>query len=381
MDVIQSGNGPESWAVEPVKQLKPYMPGKPISELEREYGIKNIIKLASNENPMGASPSAIAVMQEALTDLWLYPDGGGFALRSALADMHHVDPGTITLGNGSNDTLALMAEAFLGPGREAVFSEYAFAVYPIVTQATGATARIAPANASDDAQPLGHDLSAMLALVNENTRIVFIANPNNPTGTWLEKDDLYRFVRAIPEQTLVVIDEAYYEYGRPLGLPDASRWLREFPNLVVSRTFSKAYGLAGARVGYSLSSKAVAGLLGRLRQPFNVNSLALLGAEAALADQSFIKASVELNTRGIRQLRKGLSAMGINCPPSAGNFVLADIAGDAESYNQSLLKKGIIVRPVANYGLPAHLRITAGTEDQNQRFLEAMREVHELHAA
>jgi histidinol-phosphate aminotransferase len=372
---------PELRALECVRKLKPYLPGKPISELEREYGVSNIIKLASNENPLGASPLALQAMRAELDHLWLYPDGGGFALREKLAALHNVSASQVTLGNGSNDTLALLAESFLGAGREAVFSRYAFAVYPIITQATGATARVASARPASDEQALGHDLEAMLALVNRHTRLVFIANPNNPTGSWLMEPELRGFIEAVPGDTVVVVDEAYYEYGRPLGLPDASQWLHEYPNLVVSRTFSKAYGLAGVRVGYCLSSPAIAGLLGRLRQPFNVNSLALAGAEAALGDQGFIQRSVAANSAGLVQLTSGLQGLGYRPAASAGNFVLVDMGAPAAAINEGLLRRGVIVRPVANYGLPQHLRITIGTEAQNQRLLDALAEVQKAHVA
>jgi histidinol-phosphate aminotransferase len=366
--------GPEHWAVPGVRELKPYLPGKPISELAREYGLDDIVKLASNENPLGASPAALEAMRGELEDLWLYPDGGGYALRAALAAHHDTEAERITLGNGSNDVLVLLAETFLAPGREAVFSEYCFAVYPIATQAAGATARIAPANPQDHPRPLGHDLEAMLALVNERTRIVFIANPNNPTGSWVEGVELRAFLEAVPRDVLVVVDEAYHEYGQVLGLPDASRWLDDFPNLVVSRTFSKAYGLAGIRVGYCLSSPEVAGLLNRLRQPFNVNSLALVGAEAALGDRAFLERSVALNTAELERVGDGLAALGLAALPSAGNFVLVDLGRPAQAVYEALLLRGVITRPVGNYGLDEHLRITVGTEAQNARMLEALAE-------
>ena len=268
--ILTGGCDAVAHAVESVATLQPYLPGKPISELEREYGIDNIIKLASNENPLGASPRAVEAMQAGLGEMALYPDGGGFALRTALGEKHGVDADCVTLGNGSNDVLVLLAETFLQPGTEAVFSQYCFAVYPIATHAAGATPREAPALPAGHEQALGHDLAAMRALVNERTRIVFVANPNNPTGNWLEPDELEGFIADLPSDVLVVVDEAYHEYALALGLGDASQWLGRYPNLVVCRTFSKAYGLAGIRVGYCLSSPEVAGLLNRLRQPFNV---------------------------------------------------------------------------------------------------------------
>ncbi len=368
---------PASHAVAGVSGLKPYEPGKPISELEREYGVSDVLKLASNENPLGVSPAARAAMAGQLDDLWLYPDGGGFDLRRALAARHGVEPACITLGNGSNDVLVLLAETFLAPGRSAVFSQYAFAVYPIATHATGAEARIVPALSQDARQPLGHDLDAMAAAVDDDTRLVFVANPNNPTGTWVGADALRRFLADVPADVVVVVDEAYFEYAQAMGVPDASAWLGEFPNLVVSRTFSKAYGLAGIRVGYTVSSPAIADLLNRVRQPFNVNSLALAGAEAALGDTAFIDRAVRENAAGMAQLRKGLLALGASAAPSAGNFLLVDLGRDAATVNEALLRLGVIVRPVANYGLPGHLRITVGTAPQNDRLLAALTQVLE----
>src|SRR5882757_3582963 len=281
---------PLQLAVPPVRQLGTYVPGKPLSELEREYGIRDSVKLASNENPLGPGPYARAAIARATQSLGLYPDGNGFELKQALAKRHGVGIEQITLGNGSNDLLQMLAEAFLTAGVEAVYSQYCFAIYPLVVQATGATARVAPAYPDSHPMALGHDLDAMAKLVNAHTRLVFIANPNNPTGTWVEAAQLRRFLANLPTTTVVLVDEAYFEYAHneharlapsSTGFPDASLWLREFPNLVVTRTFSKAYGLAGLRVGYSLSSAGIAEVLNRVRQPFNVNSLALTAAEAA----------------------------------------------------------------------------------------------------
>src|ERR1044072_3967852 len=282
---------PAKLAPEGVRTLAPYIPGKPLEELEREYGIRDSIKLASNENPFGPGQRALDAIARASREIGLYPDGSGFKLKQALASKHGCGTDCITLGNGSNDVLVLIAEAFLSPQTEAVYSQYTFAVYPIAVQATGATARVAPANPAGHAMPLGHDLAGMAKLINEQTRLVFIANPNNPTGTWVSTDALKRFIAAVPEQTLVVVDEAYIEYVSEPDFPDASRWLGEFPNLVVTRTFSKAYGLAGLRVGYALSHPAVAGIVNRVRQPFNVNSIALAASLAALADSEHLQRS------------------------------------------------------------------------------------------
>ncbi|NIN59513.1 MAG: histidinol-phosphate transaminase [Xanthomonadales bacterium] len=362
-------------AVPGVAELQPYQPGKPIAELEREYGIADIIKLASNENPLGCSPLALEAMQRELPSIAQYPDGSGHELRHALAARHGVAPECITLGNGSNDVLVLLAEAFLRPGLEAVVSRYCFAVYPLACQAVGATLRVAATGCTPGGTDLSHDLGEMRALVNEATRMVFIANPNNPTGSWLDEPSLKSFIGSLAKDVLVVVDEAYHEYAVPLGAADASTWLSEFPNLVVTRTFSKAFGLAGARVGYSLSSAPVADVLNRIRQPFNVNSLGLAGARAALEDEAFIAHSVRTNADGLQQLGSGLVSLGLVVEPSAGNFVLVGLGRPIQAVYEGLLARGVIVRPVGNYGLEQHLRITVGTAEQNAILLRALAEV------
>jgi histidinol-phosphate aminotransferase len=362
----------ERFAAPGVRSLKPYVPGKPHSKLERELGIKDSIKLASNENPLGPGPLARAALSEALDGVGHYPDGSGHALRAKLARLHGVDIAQVTLGNGSNDVLVLLAETFLVPGVEAIHAEHAFAVYPAAIQASGATARIAPARPSDVVQPLGHDPIAIVAAIGPQTRMVFIANPNNPTGTWLAEDELDALLQAIPEDVLVVLDEAYHEYSAPLGVPDGTRWLARHPNLVVTRTFSKAFGLAGLRVGYALSHQDVANLINRVRQPFNVSVPGLAAAAAALDDRAHLDATLDLNRAGIEQLRAGLAALDVSAPPSAGNFILADFGRPAAAIDELLLRSGVIVRPVDNYGLPHHLRITTGTSAHNERLLTSM---------
>jgi histidinol-phosphate aminotransferase len=363
---------PAQLASPDVRTLAPYVPGKPLEELEREYGIRDSIKLASNENPLGPGPLARAAIVAATTDVGLYPDGNGFALKQALARKHDCTLDCITLGNGSNDVLVMLAEAFLTTASEAVYSQYAFAVYPIVVQASGATARVAKALPDSHGMPLGHDLDALAALVNERTRVVFIANPNNPTGTWVDAAPLHRFVASMPETTLVVIDEAYIEYVEDSSFPDSSRWLREFPNLVVTRTFSKAFGLAGLRVGYALSDPRVAGLLNRVRQAFNVNTFALAAARAALEDAEHLEQSIVVNREGMQQLEQGLDRLPVRRLPSRGNFILVDCKKPAAPIYEAMLRQGVIVRPVANYQLPNHLRLTIGTQAQNQRMLAAL---------
>lgn len=357
-----------SLAVPGVASLQPYQPGKPVEELERELGITNIIKLASNENPLGASPKALAVLKNP-GDLSRYPDGNGFRLKAALAGYHAVHPNQITLGNGSNEILELIARAILTPAHEVIFSEHAFAVYPLVTQAIGAKAVIVPA------KHWGHDADSMLAAVTENSRLMFIANPNNPTGTWLRKTGLRRLLESVPQNLVVVVDEAYFDYVREPEYPDSMAWLPDFPNLLVTRTFSKAYGLAGFRIGYGVAHKSIADLLNRVRQPFNINSLALACAEAALADRAHIQKTVSNNQAGMRYLMDAFKQMGLGYIPSAGNFVCVDLKRPGREIYNRLLHEGVIVRPVDNYGMPNHLRVTIGREEENERFVDALKKV------
>ncbi|ROR32293.1 histidinol-phosphate transaminase [Inmirania thermothiophila] len=359
-------------AHEGVRRLRPYQPGKPLSELERELGIRDAVKLASNENPLGPSPRALEAARAALAEAGLYPDGNGFELRAAIAARHDVDPACITLGNGSNDVLDLVARVFLGPGREAVFSEHGFVVYWLSTLAANAVPRMVPAHDGSRGPRRGHDLEAMRAAVGEATGVVYVANPNNPTGTWLRAAELEGFLAELPRHVIAVVDEAYFEYVEEPDYPDASRWLGRFPNLVVTRTFSKAHGLAALRVGYALSHPDVADLLNRVRQPFNVNHPAQAAAVAALGDADHVARSVAMNRAGMRQLEEGLRALGLHWIPSVGNFVTVDVGRPAAEVFQALLREGVIVRPVEEYGLPGHLRITVGTEAQNRRALEAL---------
>jgi len=351
-----------------VRAITPYQPGKPISELARELGIDEagIVKLASNENPLGPSPLALAAAQDALHDMALYPDGAGFALKEKLSAKLGVAPNQIVLGNGSNDVLDIAAQAFLSPQASSVHSEHAFAVYPIATQSVGAQSIVVPA------RDYGHDLAAMRAAIRDDTRVLWIANPNNPTGTfvpWAEIEDL---LEKLPPQVLVVLDEAYGEYLPAAERYNTAAWLARFPNLLVTRTFSKAYGLAGLRVGYGLGHPDVIDLLNRVRHPFNVNLPGLAAAEAALDDAEFLARSYALNAAGMAQLVAGLAELGIGTVPSKGNFLLAKV-GDAARVNAELLKRGVIVRPVANYGLPEFLRVSVGLAGQNARFLEALK--------
>ena len=350
-----------------VRSIAPYQPGKPISELARELGLdeKGIVKLASNENPLGIGPRTRAAIDAALGDLSRYPDGNGYELKTALAKRHGVDMAAIVLGNGSNDVLELVSLAFLGPQRSAVLSEHAFAVYPLATQARGARAVVVPA------RDFGHDLEAMAQAVDESTFVLWIANPNNPTGTLAASGEVEALLKRVPERVIVVLDEAYNEYLPTNLKTDSVKWLRRHPNLVITRTFSKAYGLAGLRVGYALAHPSVADVMNRVRQPFNVNSLALVAAQAALDDMEFVARSYAENLQGLAQLGEGVHALGLDYIPSHGNFLTVRVGKAAEIYKR-LLRRGVIVRPVANYGLPEHLRATVGTAAENEKLLAAL---------
>ena len=357
-----------------VRAIAPYQPGKPITEVAREFGIDqgSIVKLASNENPRGVSPKALAAIAAVLPDLARYPDG--FELTQALSERLGVPMQQIVLGNGSNDVIELAGMAFLAPGCSAVYSQHAFAVYPLATQARGAQSIVVPA------KNFGHDLEAMLAAIRPDTHVVFIANPNNPTGTMLTAAELESFLRRAPKNVVIVLDEAYNEYLDPALRCPSIAWLASFPNLIVTRTFSKVYGLAGLRVGYAVCHPEVAALLNRVRQPFNVNNLAIVAAVAALADQDFLRDSFELNVAGMKQLLDGCRRLGISWIPSYANFVTVEIprAGkqsQAGAAFQKLLRQGVIVRPLANYGMPDHLRVTVGLARENARFLKALEAV------
>ena len=358
-----------------VQALKPYAPGKPLSELEREYGIQNAVKLASNENPLGPSSRVLDALGAQFGDLARYPDGNGFELKAELARKHDVPMESVTLGNGSNDVLELVARAFLSAGSAAVFSAHAFAVYPLVTQAIGARCIVAPAHNGVRGPEYGHDLDAMAASIDAQTRVVFIANPNNPTGTWLSNDELRCFVEQVSRDVIVVIDEAYFEYVSEAAYPNAMAWVAEFPNLLVTRTFSKAYGLASLRIGYGVCQPELADVMNRVRQPFNVNSFAQAAAVAALDDKEHLRRSVRVNQEGMQQLVDGLQALKLEFIPSVGNFVAVNVGRDSTEVYEALLHQGVIVRPVDNYGLQGCLRISIGLQAENRRFLDALAKV------
>jgi len=356
-------------ALEYVAKLAPYVPGKPIEDVARELYLdpSTIVKLASNENPRGPSPTVLAAIAAAAGEVTRYPDGFGYHLKDALAKRLSVTPAQLVLGNGSNDILELATMAYLRPGDAAVYSRHAFAVYPLATHARGATGIEVPAH------ELGHDLAAMRSAITPQTRVLFVANPNNPTGTWIPPAELEAFVASIPRNVLVVLDEAYNEYLEPADRADSVAWIAKYPNLLVSRSFSKAYGLAALRIGYGVTSAEVADMMNRVRQPFNVNSLAQAAAVAALADTGYVDESRAMNREGLSQLYQGFEALGLRYVRSHGNFVLVKV-GDAARINTALLHKGVIVRPVASYALPEWLRVSVGLPGENDRFLAALRE-------
>ena len=357
-------------APEYIRAIAPYQGGKPISELAREMGLNeaDIVKLASNENPLGISPKAQMAIDDAVADIARYPDGNSFALREAVSKKFAVAPNQIVFGNGSNDILELAARAFLGKGTEAIYSQHAFAVYPLVTQAVGATGVVIPA------KDFAHDLDAFTKAITPKAKLIFIANPNNPTGTLINKDALRAFIHAVPGDVLILLDEAYDEYLSVENKSEAIGWLAEFPNLIISRTFSKAYGLAGLRVGFGLMHAQVAGMLNRVRQPFNVNSIAQVAAIASLADDDFVARSYAANQAGMAQLTQGFNKLGLEYIPSFGNFVSFKIA-NAVQVNQKLLQNGVIVRPVANYEMPDYLRVSVGLFSENAKFLEVLEQI------
>jgi len=358
-----------SLATPGIQNLRPYQPGKPVAELEREYGITHAIKLASNENPLGPGSQVVEVLRAACdSELGRYPDGNGFGLKQALANRHQVEPSMLTLGNGSNDVLDLIARAFVEAGQGIAFCQHAFAVYPIATQAVNGVAQVIPVLANYD-----YDLQAISDTINDQTKVFFIANPNNPTGNSLNSTQLRTMLDNIPDNVIVVVDQAYLEYAG--DFPDAGEWLADYPNLIVTYTFSKAFGLAGLRVGYALSSAEIADVLNRVRQPFNVNSLALLAAETALQDGTHLQHSLNLNQSGMSLYEHAFTQMDLSWIPSAGNFITVDVGGDAAPVYASLLKLGVIVRPIANYGLPQHLRISIGLETENQTCINALQTV------
>ena len=361
----------KNYGPEYVRAIAPYQAGKPIAEVAREFGLNEaaIVKLASNENPFGLPESSQKAMAAAAAELGRYPDANCFELKAALSKRYDVPSDWLTLGNGSNDILEIAAHAFVERGQSVVYAQYSFAVYALATQGVGARHIVVPA------KEYGHDLPAMLAAIEDDTRLVFIANPNNPTGTFIRAAEIEDFLSKVPPHVVVVLDEAYNEFLSKEDQFESAAWVRKYPNLLVSRTFSKAYGLAGLRVGFAMAQPALTDLMNRIRQPFNVNALAQAAAVAALNDTAFLERGAENNRAGYAQLVAAFEALGLEYVPSYGNFVLVKVGSDAGAgarVNLALLKQGVIVRPVGNYGLPEWLRISIGLPEENAAFIAAL---------
>ncbi|MDG6778074.1 histidinol-phosphate transaminase [Thiomicrorhabdus sp. zzn3] len=360
-----------------ILNISPYIPGKPITELQRELGLTRISKLASNENPLGASPKVTEAIHNELKEIARYPDGSAYALKQVLANFLRVKEAQLVIGNGSNELLELAARVFAGPGDEIVYSQYGFAVYPISAQVVGATGVEVPADG------FGHDLQAMLGAITDKTKLVYIANPNNPTGTVFGRMEWEAFIEQVPQNVVVVLDEAYLEFCEDADYPNGLNYLDDYPNLLVSRTFSKAYGLASLRIGYMAGCEEIIQYINQLRAPFNVNYYAQVAAIAAIEDQEFVQQAVEVNRKGMLQICSALDALGLSYIPSAGNFVCVrfeDRCGGGQAdlaakVNHALLQQGVIVRPVANYGMAEYLRISIGTKEENTHLIEALEAV------
>ena len=353
-----------------VRAIAPYQPGKPISEVARELGLaeKDIIKLASNENPLGCSPKAKAAMVKAIEEAHLYPDGSAYELKAALAKKWGVAMESIVIGNGSNDLLDYIAMAYLAPGVSAVYAQHCFAVYPITVLARGAAGIKVPA------KNYGNDLDAMLGAIGADTRVLFLANPNNPTGTFTPYAEIHAFLKKVPANVIVVLDEAYNDFLPHELRADTVAWLKEFPNLVLTRTFCKIYGLAGLRCGYMLGNPEVCDMVNRVRAPFNVNSIAQAAALAALDDNEFVARTYDNNRAGMAQLIDGCKKLNLEFIPAFGNFITINVGNGPAVFN-ALLKRGVIVRPIVGYELPKHIRVTIGLPQENERFLAALNEV------
>ncbi len=368
-------------AREEIQSLRPYQPGKPIDELAREFGLNadDIVKLASNENPTGPSKKAITAMEKEARELTRYPDGNGFELKQALCHQLSgaqvsIKPENITLGNGSSDILDFIVKCFVAQNDEVVFSQHAFAIYGLVTKIQGGQCKVVPA------KNYGHDLDAMAAAISDKTRLVFVTNPNNPTGTWLTQAEIAGFMAKVPSDVVVVLDEAYFEYVDEAEYCNGLTLVADYPNLVVTRTFSKAYGLASLRIGYGISSPEVADLMNRVRPPFNVNSFALAAAVATLNDAEYVAESKAVNDAGMDYLVASFDALNLPYIPSVGNFISFEIPVSGEAANsitasevdKQLLAVGVIIRPIANYEMPNHLRVSIGTQAENETFINAL---------
>ena len=350
---------------EHIKSLTPYVPGKPIEELERELGITGCIKLASNENPLGPSPKAVAAIKKAAEGLNRYPDGGGFYLSQALTKKYGVDPGQIILGNGSNELIELVVRTFVQPGDEIISADPSFVVYTMITQAGGGT------NVIVQCKDMRHDLEAIAERITPKTTIVFIANPNNPTGTMNSKAEMDHFMKRVPERVIVAMDDAYCEYVTHADYPDSLDYLKEGRNVLVLRTFSKIYGLAGLRIGYGITTPEIAGLMNKVRQPFNTNSLAQIGAVAALADRKHVERSIANNNEGRQFLSQTFGRLGVSFIPTEANFILFETARDGQELYAALLKRGVIIRPMGGN----RLRVTIGLPEENKRFADELEKI------
>ncbi len=352
-----------------IRNITPYQPGKPIEEVQRELGIFSVIKLASNENPLGPSPRALLAAEKMLQKAHLYPDGGCFELKQALAHFLQVNPTQLTIGNGSENILELITKTYLKENSAAIVSQYAFLTIQLLIKSYGVEMRTVPA------KQFGHDIRQMIAAIDEKTRMVFVVNPNNPTGTYTNAHDMLLLLNSVPSHVLIVVDEAYHEYIQQPNYLNLLPLLNQYSNLVITRTFSKAYGLAGLRLGYSISSPAIADMLNRARLPFNVNSIAASAALAALSDQEHIRKSIQLNKLGMAFLEEAFKKSAIDYIPSLGNFITINVKEDAMAVYQKLLYQGVIVRPLSAYGMPTYLRVTVGTLEENEKLLTALSEV------
>jgi len=352
-----------------ISSIKPYVPGKPIEELEREYGISDSIKLASNENPLGPSPMAMKAIKDALGNLHRYPDGGGYYLTEKISEQSSVAPDNVVLGNGSDEIIGLLAHAFLQPGSEAIMPKPSFLMYDILVRSVGATSVYVPLNS------LSIDLEAMKEKITDRTRMVFLTNPNNPTGSIISRKEFEKFLEDIPREIVILVDEAYIEFTRDENCFNSIDHIKSGRPLVTLRTFSKAYGLAGLRIGYGIMTSQVAELLNRIRLPFNTNSLAQFGAVAALGDDEFLRRSIHLVHEGLDFLYDALDDLGIRYFPTQANFLLIDVGKDADEVFEDMLKMGVIIRSMAPYGFPEYIRVSVGLHDEIVRFLESLRKV------
>ncbi len=352
---------------EHILEITPYQPGKPVEELQRELGITDCIKLASNENPLGSSPKAIEAMKEAILHAELYPDGGCYYLKDAISKKHGFPPSHIFVGNGSDEVIELLMRALLTPADDIVISQYSFIVYKLAALGIGCTINAVPPKAD-----YTHDLEAMTDAITDKTKMIFVDNPTNPLGTMVTQAEFDAFMQRVPERVMVISDEAYDEYVESGEFPDSLHYLREGRRIGIFKTFSKIYGLAGLRVGYGLMPEEIVDAENRIRPPFNVNAIAQAAALAALSDTEHVQKSREMNSQGKAYLYKAFEELGVSYIPTQGNFVTIDVKRDAAPIYQALLEQGVIVRPVKGYGLPNHLRITIGTDAQNARLIEAL---------